>query len=138
MKTSSTQRSQPFQNASETFKRLNPHLFALGAVPAAKSEQNPRALHAVPAGEEGGEGGVAPIVPRPSKPRPMARITLIACRRRLLDDDNLTSSFKHLRDAIADNLLPGMYAGRADAFFAWECGQVETRGQEGTIVKIEV
>ena len=81
---------------------------------------------------------MAPIVPRTGKPRPVARITLIACRRRLLDDDNLTASLKFLRDAVADSLLPGMYAGRADAFFAWECSQVETRGQEGTIVKIEV
>ena len=133
-----TQRSQPFQNASESFKRLNPHLFALGAVPAAKSEQNPRALQAVPAGEEGGEGGVAPIVPRTGKPRPMARITLIACRRRLIDDDNLTASLKFLRDAVADSLLPGMHAGRADAFFVWEYGQMRTDGKQGVIVKIEV
>ena len=133
-----TQRSQPFPNASETFKRLNPHLFGVGAVPAAKSEQNSRPLRAVPAGEGAGKRSVEEIVPRTGKPRPVARITLIACRNRELDDDNLTASLKFLRDAIADSLLPGMYAGRADAFFTWEYGQVETRGREGTIVKIWV
>jgi len=133
-----TQRIQPFPHASESFKRLNPHLFGVGSVPATKPEQNPRTLHAVPAGEEGGEGGVAPEGGRSLREDTALAITLIACRRRLLDDDNLTASLKFLRDAIADNLLPGMYAGRADAFFAWECSQVETRGQEGTIVKIEV
>ena len=133
-----TQRSQPFPNASETFKRLNPHIFGVGAVSATKPEQNPRTLHAVPAGEGAGKRSVEEIVPRTGKPRPVARITLIACRNRELDDDNLTASLKFLRDAVADSLLPGMHAGRADAFFVWECSQVETRGREGTIIKIEV
>ena len=138
MSASPTKRSQLFQNASESFKKLNPHLFGVGAVPADQPKQNPRPLRKVPAGEEGGEGGVAPILPRPSKPRPMARITLIACRRRLLDDDNLTASLKFMRDAVADSLLPGMHAGRADAFFVWEYGQMRTDGKQGVIVKIEV
>lgn len=37
-----------------------------------------------------------------------------------MDDDNLPGSFKHVRDAIADWLKPGLAPGRADNFFKWE------------------
>lgn len=70
--------------------------------------------------------------------RAVGTISLVAVRNRGLDSDNLAASFKFLRDAIADSLIPGLPPGRADAYFRWEYGQVETRGQEGTIVKIEI
>lgn len=40
------------------------------------------------------------------------RLTRIAPRK--LDDDNLVSSLKFCRDAIADLLIPGLKRGRAD------------------------
>ena len=39
---------------------------------------------------------------------------LIRLGTRFLDDDNLVSSFKHVRDAIADYIHPGLAAGQAD------------------------
>ncbi len=41
-------------------------------------------------------------------------ITLIRIAPRKLDDDNLQSSLKYIRDYIADILFPGQQAGRAD------------------------
>ena len=41
-------------------------------------------------------------------------VTLIRISARPLDDDNLQFSFKAIRDAIADVLIPGLKAGRAD------------------------
>lgn len=60
--------------------------------------------------------------------------TLVSFRHRLLDSDNLEGSFKGLRDAIARSI--GVDDG--DRRFRWECRQVETAGQEGTLVTIEV
>lgn len=41
-------------------------------------------------------------------------ITLTRCSRRSLDSDNLPTSLKYIRDAIADKLIPGLAPGRAD------------------------
>lgn len=41
-------------------------------------------------------------------------VTLIRISPRPLDDDNLQFSFKAIRDAVADFLIPGLKAGRAD------------------------
>lgn len=63
-------------------------------------------------------------------------IIVVLCRfgHRLLDDDNLSGSFKGLRDSIARSI--GVDDG--DKRFRWECRQVETTGTEGTLVTIEV
>lgn len=60
------------------------------------------------------------------------RVTLISFRCRLLDDDNLAGGFKQLRDAIAE------WLGMNDNKIKWHYGQVQTSGEEGTVVKIEV
>lgn len=61
------------------------------------------------------------------------RVTLIRCGSKLLDDDNLLSSFKGIRDSVAWSL------GIEDNDFRvrWEYGQLETKGRCGCIVKIE-
>lgn len=41
-------------------------------------------------------------------------VKLIRIAPRVLDYDNLVTSFKGIRDCVADNLLPGLKAGRAD------------------------
>ena len=110
-----------FANASDTFKRLNPHLFGVGAVEA--GEPKPIVASALVGGGAQRQKSGAVLV----------RISLVAHRRRLTDDDNNTGSFKPLRDAIARSI--GIDDG--DARIAFECGQVETKGQEGVTVKIE-
>ena len=75
---------------------------------------------------------------RHQRRRKVGRALLVAVRHRLLDDDNLAGSLKHLRDAIADSLLPGLKPGQADGHFRWEYGQAHTSGTEGVIVRIEV
>jgi hypothetical protein len=64
-------------------------------------------------------------------------ISLIRCGGRKLDDDNLVSSFKYIRDAIAENINPGLAIGRADddPLIKWEYEQVN-KGKKG--IKIEV
>lgn len=42
-------------------------------------------------------------------------VYLIRLGKKLLDDDNLAISFKWIRDAIADNLIPGLAPGQADS-----------------------
>ncbi len=41
-------------------------------------------------------------------------IKLIRVGKKLLDDDNLPVSMKHIRDCIADNIFPGLPPGKAD------------------------
>lgn len=42
------------------------------------------------------------------------KVTLIRIAPRNLDGDNLQGAFKHIRDIIADFLIPGLKPGRAD------------------------
>lgn len=62
----------------------------------------------------------------------VVRIVLISIRRREIDDDNLASGFKHLRDCIAKTLG----VDDRDKRVRWEYGCVLSRGPEQTIVKI--
>jgi len=41
-------------------------------------------------------------------------ITFVRLGPRCLDDDNLASAFKYIRDTVADYLIPGLAPGRAD------------------------
>ncbi len=51
---------------------------------------------------------------------------------RALDFDNLVYAFKHIRDVIADTLLPGLAAGRADddKRLQWQYCQEKGRPKE--------
>lgn len=60
-------------------------------------------------------------------------ITLIRVGKAKLDDDNLASSFKGLRDAVAKSIG----VDDANPRLKWIYGQVETRGRVGSIVTIE-
>lgn len=42
-------------------------------------------------------------------------VTLIRVAPRALDSDNLMGAFKHIRDYVADVIIPGFRMGRADA-----------------------
>lgn len=46
--------------------------------------------------------------------KPPAKITLTRIAPRELDYDNLVTAFKHIRDIVADTLIPGLAKGRAD------------------------
>lgn len=111
---------------------------AVGPVPPSKPEPDRREPREDSRREEGGKGSVVKGTTRTPRPRPIGRVQLTAYRNRELEDDNLSASFKALRDAIADSLLPGLPAGQADAWFRWEYGQAETRGEEGVVVMISV
>lgn len=108
---------------SEATRRRNPEIFgALGAIPAEQRERGSvEALERQPQRKRKVQRGVAVVV------------TLVACRKRLLDDDNNVGSLKHLRDCIADS----MDVDDADRRVQWCYGQVQTNGQTGTLVKIE-
>lgn len=60
------------------------------------------------------------------------RVTLIACRQKRLDDDNLAGGFKSLRDAIAESL--GIDDG--DERIEWVYRQQVSEKPHGTIVLI--
>lgn len=55
-------------------------------------------------------------------------VTFIRLAPRVLDSDNLTSAFKHLRDQLADMLIPGLAPGRADGDprISWSYDQKKT------------
>lgn len=109
-----------FPNASESFKRLNPHLYGLGAVAATKPKPH--------------GGGIPAPAHTVEKRSPFSLvISFVAFRRKLLDDDNLSGSCKHLRDAISNSI--GIDDG--DKRIRWQYFQCETRGQTGVAVKIE-
>jgi hypothetical protein len=108
-----------FTNASESFKRLNPHLVA--ALSPAKPKSDRRS-------------DVAPTDP-PQKSRPRSVVvSLVGHRRRILDDDNFVGACKHLRDSIAASI--GLDDG--DPCLRWEYSQHQTRGAEGVVVTIQV
>ena len=61
-------------------------------------------------------------------------ISIIGLRRRALDDDNFNGGCKALRDCIAASL--GIDDG--DKRLLWQYSQLQTRGREGVLVRIEV
>ena len=66
-------------------------------------------------------------------------VELIRYGLRKLDSDNLQFSFKWIRDAVADWLVPGLKRGRADddPRITWEYGQTKVKkGEEGFKIAI--
>lgn len=109
-------------NVSESVRKRNPHLYAVGAV----------------------EAGVAKPVAAPALANRVVKhkrrasgvrvlVSLTAFRRRPLDDDNNASSFKPIRDKIARELG----VDDADPRIKFETSQILTQGQEGVLVKIQ-
>jgi hypothetical protein len=109
-----------FEHASETFKKLNPHLFGVCEVEADKSKPaSPPALDRRKPKQTRGVGCV---------------VTLVAVVARELDSDNLQGSLKPLRDCIAATIG----ADDGSPWFRWQYTQVVTCGEQGVIVKIEL
>lgn len=100
----------------------NAHLFAVGGVEAKKPKSNQRS-----------EGQNSQLESRP--PSLGYRVTLVQCRRRMLDShDNMRTAVKPLVDAITETLG---FKSDDDPRLKWEYGQCETRGSEGVIVRVE-
>lgn len=79
---------------------------------------------------------LVPKAPRPKRGKGsvVVVVTLIRIGARELDDDNLRTGAKPLRDSIATSLG----VDDADPRVKWEYGQViTTNGHAGTIVKVE-
>lgn len=115
------------QSLRERIIRQEPQYFnqagIVGAVQKQKPQSNPLpALDYSPKGK------------RHREKRMVIIVTLVSFRRRLLDDDNLTASLKGLRDSIARSIA----LDDGDRRFRWEYRQIETAGEEGTIVTVEV
>jgi len=62
-------------------------------------------------------------------------IKLIRTSKRFLDSDNLPTSMKYIRDAIADQIFPGLSPGQADndSRISWEYDQIKSQ-QLGIII----
>jgi hypothetical protein len=57
-----------------------------------------------------------------------------------MDSDNLISAFKHIRDAIANYIRPGLAPGKADddKRITWECKQVIVKDRKQQGIRIEI
>lgn len=112
----------------DELKSRKPHLFDLGQVqPKIAKRQGERALVSESSRRQTRKCGLA-------HSGPLARVTLTSFRRRELDGDNIVGGFKPLRDAIARWLG----CDDSERFITWEYGQVMTKGEVGTVVRIEI
>ncbi len=112
-----------FKNASESFKRRNPHLFgAVGGLQDSIPKPDP-----IPALDQKSKAC------KRSARGVVIGVHIISVRKRILDSDNMQAGSKGLRDAIAETLG----CDDADARLQWEYHQIKTTGREGTIVNIQ-
>lgn len=112
--------SHEFRNASAAFKKLNPHLFGVGGLQASKPK--PAQRSEVQTGKlEGGQRGV------------VYRVTFVLHLRKPYDDDNVVSSCKQIRDAVAESLR----IDDGDPRIKFQYNQIRTEGSEGVNVIIE-
>ena len=65
------------------------------------------------------------------------RVTLTRISQRKLDDDNLRFALKYIRDAVADQLHPGLAPGRADDKVDIEWCYAQAKGPKGVKIEIE-
>jgi hypothetical protein len=121
-----------FRHASQSFRQLNPAIFAgdasplVARLPHAESQQplSPT-LERAHEGEEPSTAGGAP----------RARVRFILHRCRLLDADNAVASVKFALDAlVAERVLVG--DGPGQITLAVEQVRVRTRGDEGTWISV--
>jgi hypothetical protein len=108
-------------HGSESFRKLNPHLYGVGGLEA--NEPEPTTTQAL-------ENDLRELT---FSKNCVVVCTLVAHRKRLLDDDNCVGSLKPLRDGISQSL--GVDDG--DKGFRWQYGQVQTKGRQGVVVTIE-
>jgi hypothetical protein len=116
-----------FPHASESFRKLNPHLFGVAGLRSAEPQSDPGpALDSQPPAQ----------AESPCRLGQGCRwhVCLIVFRRRIIDQDNLIGGCKALRDAVAQWLG----CDDAERFVNWEYSQQRTKGQVGTVVKIDM
>jgi hypothetical protein len=116
------------KNLPPHIRRLNPHLFGLGAVESSEPKPDQgRALVNRPQADQASQRRVA------DGSAQVLRVSLVSCRSKLCDRDNLIAGMKPLRDAVA------RFFGLDDAetTIEWEYAQIEAR-EQGTIVKVEM
>jgi hypothetical protein len=118
-----------FPNAAKSFIDANaePGL-AMGGMVSAKPQQGAGAT--LDGDAKARKGGGRRVARRDLKPSHRLRVTLIAFRRRHLDDDN--NVFKDLRDAVAASL--GL--DDDDPRIRFDTGEHVTQGREGTLVSV--
>lgn len=108
-------------NVSESTRRRNPHLFGLVAVPSTEPKRSGRRKSKAPNADQ-------------TRSAFRVVVSIIGLRRIPLDDDNFSGACKHVRDAIAASI--GFDDG--DKRLRWQYQQVQTSGEEGLIVRIEI
>ncbi len=109
-------------SASDSFRRLNPHLFGVGAVAVQEPQRGAR--------REGQPGELVSVPARVGY-----RVTLTAYVRRNLDTrDNLRAAMKPLVDRITETLG---FPSDDNPLLQWEYGQQLTHGGRGVAVRIE-
>lgn len=117
----------PADELKRIFPGISPDVLARSAAPVASVESPKR--------EPGAAKALERKPPRRAKGKGRTHlvVSLISCRRGILDGDNCVAGYKPLRDAIAQRL--GVDDG--DPVVRWQYGQCETSGEIGTIVVIE-
>ena len=114
-------------DVSESTKRRNPDLYGRNAVGEVEAKITkpitPQTL----------VRDIEKLASRKVRIRTVCVVSLVAFLRREYDTDNLVGSMKPLRDSIAHWL--GI--DDRDARVRWQYAQVQTRGQEGIMVRIE-
>ena len=78
------------------------------------------------------------LLPHRTKLKLPLNVKLTRLAPRTLDDDNLIAAFKYIRDAIADVIVPGLQAGRADNVegLTFHCSQ-EKSPVYGVLIKFD-
>jgi hypothetical protein len=115
-------------NVSQSTRKRNPHLYGtknispVGRVETKKPER--------PAAQTLDSG----LSQQQGREESVYHVTFVTFRKRLLDSDNAVGAIKPLRDSVAMHLDIDDGSER----IKWEYHQVETKGKEGCIVKIEM
>lgn len=126
-----------FKNASESFKRLNGHLFGLGSLGTFVNEpKQQRALERQTSPNQSRNQSMGRS--RGRKSERILRITLLRFGKTEWDSDNLIAGLKPLRDTVAQWFFGGTRGQHdGDKKIEWIYGQVKTTGQRGVLVKAE-
>lgn len=102
-------------------KRRKPQLFGVGSVSSAEPEPAARRKR-------------SPKDSSKSVGKECLVVSLVGFRQRLLDGDNFVGACKALRDAIANTL----HVDDGDKRITWQYQQIQTCGDEGILVRIEL
>ena len=110
-----------FPGASPDFYKKNSDSNDLGSVPASVTQRSGRRKSEATNADQ-------------ARSTLRVVISLLGFRRTPLDDDNFVSACKHIRDGIAETI--GCDDG--DKRLRWQYQQIQTCGEEGLLVRIEL